>query len=707
MTVNTISSIAEFDTNGVTTNFPFYFKFLANEDLVVTYVDPQGVSSTLTLGTHYTVNGAGNDQGGSIITISALAGPGQLIASREMDAFQLTSLRNQGKFLAETHEDVFDKLTMLIQQGFAKIGRALLRPFGKNYYDAEGRQIKNLGDPSLAQDAATKSFVQQEIADLLQIGSGSANNAANVLYVPNGPGQIPRPVQVRLRDSFSVRDYIESPIDGTTSNQAGIVSAVAAALAAGADLYWPAGTYVSTESIPGFHDVKHIGRGVIKRGAYTFKITNRAQANSIYVATTGSDTNDGISPSEPMLTPQAAADNLAKWGDFLEGAWTIQLAAGTYPPVFFPVGIQSRNFIGLSGPSVGHPNVPTAIIDGAGAANGSCIVCSEGVRLAVRNVKVQNVTGTLSIGISATKACDIYLDNAHTQDCYSGVQATYNSRLRVKGGVFSDGAIGFGVGTSCGYSIGYAAGGTRAGGPIIKNMSVVGVKISELSTGHLDYSTVDNCLVGVELTQWCRMNNIGNEIKNCTKAGLRATASIFTQAGDVYSNNGTNWLFDSYSWLATIGTDSQGALRVGRVKNQITHTGTTSKTILATPFKLPASYFTDDSKQLRINIRGVLNATAGVVTVGVDFGTIVMQGVASAGAVTGALFEAEFILDAKTSATQRTYARLIQNTTIVRQQANDRAFNAAVAAIAVNIVGTLSSASDSLVIDSVDVELVG
>ena len=185
MTVNTISSIAEFDTNGVTTNFPFYFKFLANEDLVVTYVDPQGVSSTLTLGTHYTVNGAGNDQGGSIVTTSALAGPGQLIVSREMEAFQQTSLRNQGKFLAETHEDVFDKLTMLVQQGFAKISRALLRPFGKNYYDAEGRQIKNLGDPSLAQDAATKSFVQQEIADLLQVGSGSANNAANV--APNTP----------------------------------------------------------------------------------------------------------------------------------------------------------------------------------------------------------------------------------------------------------------------------------------------------------------------------------------------------------------------------------------------------------------------------------------------------------------------------------------------------------------------------------------
>ncbi len=84
MTVPTLNSVAEFVTNGVTTNFPFFFKFLANEDLVVTYVDPTGVSSVLTLGTQYTVNGAGNDSG-SIVTSIALAGPGQLVVSREMD----------------------------------------------------------------------------------------------------------------------------------------------------------------------------------------------------------------------------------------------------------------------------------------------------------------------------------------------------------------------------------------------------------------------------------------------------------------------------------------------------------------------------------------------------------------------------------------------------------------------------------------------
>ena len=134
VTVSTINSVAEFVTNGVTKSFPFYFKFLESKDLVVTYISPEGTSSDLVMGTHYTVAGAGNENGGSVLTVSALAGPGQLIVSRDMEAYQQTSLRNQGKFLAETHEDVFDRLTMLIQQGFAIFKRALTRPFGRDYF---------------------------------------------------------------------------------------------------------------------------------------------------------------------------------------------------------------------------------------------------------------------------------------------------------------------------------------------------------------------------------------------------------------------------------------------------------------------------------------------------------------------------------------------------------------------------------------------
>ncbi|MBU0522689.1 MAG: hypothetical protein KKC24_23905 [Gammaproteobacteria bacterium] len=187
MTVNTINSVAEFVTNGVTTDFPFYFKFFANEDLSVIYINPLGVSTVLTLGTNYTVNGAGDEDGGSITTTTTLAGPGQLVISREIDAYQQTSLRNQGKFLAETHEDVFDKLTMLIQQGFSIFKRALTRPFGRDYFYAENRRITNVADPTEAQDAVTKYYNERYIAGLLEDFTGPLNNSANVMYIyPDG-----------------------------------------------------------------------------------------------------------------------------------------------------------------------------------------------------------------------------------------------------------------------------------------------------------------------------------------------------------------------------------------------------------------------------------------------------------------------------------------------------------------------------------------
>ncbi|QLG93701.1 right-handed parallel beta-helix repeat-containing protein [Pseudomonas yamanorum] len=256
MTVNTIGSIAEFDTNGVTTNYPFYFKFLANEDLVVTYVNPLGVSSILNLGTHYTANGAGNDQGGSIVTTSALAGPGQLVVARDMEAYQQTSLRNQGKFLAETHEDVFDKLTMLVQQAFATLGRALTRPFGRDYFFAENRRITSVRDPVEPQDATTKHSVEMYVGGLIQAGQGPINSAANVLYVaPNGLtrkvqdlssktdanlgaqliGFKGRTVGDRLNDFVSSLDYATG--DGVTDDTTAFIVAMAFADTRGVPLY--------------------------------------------------------------------------------------------------------------------------------------------------------------------------------------------------------------------------------------------------------------------------------------------------------------------------------------------------------------------------------------------------------------------------------------------------------------------------------------
>ncbi len=251
MTVNTVSSVAEFVTNGVTTNYPFYFKFLANGDLVVTYVDPLGVSSILTLGTHYTVSGAGNDQGGSVITTTALAGPGQLVVSREMEAFQQTSLRNQGKFLAETHEDVFDKLTMLIQQGLAIFTRALKRPFGRDFFFAENRRIASVKDPVEAQDAATKKSVELYVASVLETGQGPINNAANIAFV-NGDSVVTS-VQNGVIKQFSSVANARQKAGVLDKEQALLCGYYAAAPGVGGgELYWDASSTLPDDGVATF-----------------------------------------------------------------------------------------------------------------------------------------------------------------------------------------------------------------------------------------------------------------------------------------------------------------------------------------------------------------------------------------------------------------------------------------------------------------------
>ncbi|MGH8484129.1 MAG: hypothetical protein ACRESP_06975, partial [Pseudomonas sp.] len=189
MTVSTTDSVEEYVSGGPV--FPISYRFLKDSDIEAVLVKQDGTSETLVLGPQYTLTGEGSQDGGSLTSTYAagfLAAPGAtLTISRVMDAVQPTDLRNQGRYFAETHENVFDRLTMLIQQGFALLRRALLKPVGKDYYDAQGSRISNLGSPTQNQDAVPKLYNEQYIAGLLGQFSGPINNASNVMYIyPDG-----------------------------------------------------------------------------------------------------------------------------------------------------------------------------------------------------------------------------------------------------------------------------------------------------------------------------------------------------------------------------------------------------------------------------------------------------------------------------------------------------------------------------------------
>jgi len=123
MTVSVNESSKRFHGSGSTGPFTWTWRFLANSDVnvyLITSPDEDNPSSESKLllveTTDYTLTGAGTYLGGSLTLVSALAVGADLLVERMTAPLQNVSIRNQGNnFRPEVHEEVFDRLTMMIQ----------------------------------------------------------------------------------------------------------------------------------------------------------------------------------------------------------------------------------------------------------------------------------------------------------------------------------------------------------------------------------------------------------------------------------------------------------------------------------------------------------------------------------------------------------------------------------------------------------------
>lgn len=133
MTVSTSTSRWEYDGNDATTVFAYTGKIFAAADLVVHIIDADGNATLQTLNTDYTVSGAGATAGGSITFNTAPATGETVLIRRVLSLVQSTSVKNQGAFYPEIHEDAFDRMVMVDQQQQDQLDRTFrLNPLDPN-----------------------------------------------------------------------------------------------------------------------------------------------------------------------------------------------------------------------------------------------------------------------------------------------------------------------------------------------------------------------------------------------------------------------------------------------------------------------------------------------------------------------------------------------------------------------------------------------
>ena len=114
--------------NGATTHFPFSFRIYDEAHVRAILTDPQGIETTLRLGTDYTVSSVGQSGGGAIDTAIAYASDYRLTLILNVPFTQTVDLENQGAYFAETIERAIDLQTQMSLQLKEQVTRAVVLP---------------------------------------------------------------------------------------------------------------------------------------------------------------------------------------------------------------------------------------------------------------------------------------------------------------------------------------------------------------------------------------------------------------------------------------------------------------------------------------------------------------------------------------------------------------------------------------------------
>ena len=173
MTVSSTTTKVSASGDGATAAFAYTFKVFADADLQVIIRSSAGVEVVKTLTTHYTVSGAGDDDGGTVtFTAGNIPASGETVVIRRALALtQGTDYVENDPFPAESHEAGLDRLTFLTQQLTEKIDRSLKLPVSADIASIAVTLPTPVADSYFKWDTAGTALVNSSTAAGQNLGS--------------------------------------------------------------------------------------------------------------------------------------------------------------------------------------------------------------------------------------------------------------------------------------------------------------------------------------------------------------------------------------------------------------------------------------------------------------------------------------------------------------------------------------------------------
>lgn len=218
MTVaNDLARAGPYIGDDVATEFAFSFRILEDEHIQVIQ-SADGVDTTLSLGSDYTVSGVGSASG-SVILAAPLPTGETLTIIRSVPLTQTVDLQNQGGFFPDTVERMADLLTMAVQQQAERLNRAVLvsasdEPSNLVIPNTAGRANKALvfdadGDLAVSADdyedqAAAAAASASAASASATAASGSATAAAASATAASGSAAAASAAATSASESASV-----------------------------------------------------------------------------------------------------------------------------------------------------------------------------------------------------------------------------------------------------------------------------------------------------------------------------------------------------------------------------------------------------------------------------------------------------------------------------------------------------------------------